>query len=198
MHVDCFGPVVRALTPLRFWKNIFNARSSACCYLYHARLARRGEPAFEKDIELKLNTIVPRPRWGCRYLKQSKTKKAPANAPPQNNPSLPPPHAFLLNDRSRELSIPFSLGVCRFLLQTWLWRSATRTKAVLWWVFLLVWFMPVMGWTVQLVKPHTTGLSQRWSLTLWQINDFHLGKMNRYWQLPMHCKAANSLKVAIM
>lgn len=27
----------------------------------------QGEPVFEKDIELKLDTIVPRPRRECRY-----------------------------------------------------------------------------------------------------------------------------------
>lgn len=65
----CFGPSVSVLTLLRFQKSIFNARSSACCYLYHARLARTGEPVFANDIELKLDTIVPRPRRECRYLK---------------------------------------------------------------------------------------------------------------------------------
>lgn len=87
---------------------------------------------------------------------------------------------FLLHDQSRELSIPFWLGYVGDVLS---WGLSLCFGFII----CLLYVYDVMeqyGW----LNPIPGDYMKDESLTLWQMNDFHLGEINNYCSLPMHCK----------
>lgn len=138
----------------------------------------RGEESRSLKRTLSFNLIPLFQGQGERVqiFKIKQNKEMPRKQPHENTLPL----CFSTAWSKQRTEHPFLVRVCR-------WWSVMGSKRVLWFYYLFALCLRCDG-QYSWLNPTPGDYLKDASLTLWQMHDFHLGKINNYWSLPMHCK----------